>query len=100
SQCCQLNIKSLVMKIQYLFCFFTILFLFSCKKKVTVFEEISADHSDIHFNNKIVENDSINPLDMINVTTEGEWGLAISIMTDYRIFILQVILFQINFILI
>ncbi len=64
------------MKIQYLFCFFTILFLFSCKKKVTVFEEISADHSDIHFNNKIVENDSINPLDMINVYNGGGVGIG------------------------
>src|SRR6185312_12530652 len=76
SQCCQLNIKSLVMKIQYLFCFFTILFLFSCKKKVTVFEEISSAHSGIHFNNKIVENDSINPLDMINVYNGGGVGIG------------------------
>lgn len=38
--------------------------LFSCKNDSTLFQKIASDQSGIHFNNKVVENDSINPLDL------------------------------------
>ena len=49
--------------------------LFSCKKH-TLFEQISSSHSGIHFNNQIVENDSINPLDVTNIYNGGGVGVG------------------------
>jgi len=49
--------------------------LFSCKKH-TLFEQVSSSHSGIHFNNQIVENDSINPLDVTNVYNGGGVGVG------------------------
>jgi len=49
--------------------------LFSCKKH-TLFEQISSSHSGIHFNNQIIENDSINPLDVTNVYNGGGVGVG------------------------
>ncbi|MDF2430629.1 MAG: hypothetical protein JWP44_260 [Mucilaginibacter sp.] len=56
-----------------------LLFLFlivSCKKKTTLFEQIPSSYSGIHFNNKIVENDSINPLDKLNIYNGGGIGIG------------------------
>jgi hypothetical protein len=50
--------------------------LFSCKSKDTLFEEISSSHSGIDFNNTIIENDSINPLDVVNVYNGGGVGIG------------------------
>jgi hypothetical protein len=47
----------------------------ACGKR-TAFKLISADHSGIHFNNEIIENDSINPLDLINVYNGGGVGIG------------------------
>lgn len=45
-----------------------VLFSFSfCKHDAKLFCLISSDHSGIYFNNKIVENDSINPMDVTNI---------------------------------
>ncbi|MEO6499126.1 MAG: VCBS repeat-containing protein, partial [Mucilaginibacter sp.] len=52
-----------------------ILLLFSCKEK-THFEKISSSHSGITFNNEITENDSINPLDEVNVYNGGGVGVG------------------------
>ncbi|TWJ01645.1 VCBS repeat protein [Mucilaginibacter frigoritolerans] len=52
-----------------------VLGLFSCKKK-TLFEQISSSHSGIHFNNKITESDSINPLDVVNIYNGGGVGIG------------------------
>jgi hypothetical protein len=52
-----------------------VLFAFSCKK-ATLFEKVSSSHSNIHFNNEIVENDSINPLDMLNIYNGGGVGIG------------------------
>ena len=49
--------------------------LFSCKKH-TLFEQISSSHSGIHFNNQIIENDSINPLDVTNIYNGGGVGIG------------------------
>ena len=49
--------------------------LVSCKKK-TLFQQIPSSHSGVHFNNLIVENDSINPLDMVNIYNGGGVGVG------------------------
>jgi hypothetical protein len=49
--------------------------LFSCKQK-TQFQQISSSHSGIDFNNKIIENDSINPLDVVNIYNGGGVGIG------------------------
>jgi hypothetical protein len=49
--------------------------LFSCKK-ATLFQKIDSSHSGIKFNNLIVENDSINPLDMLNIYNGGGVGIG------------------------
>jgi hypothetical protein len=64
------------MKIHYRICFFIILFYISCKEKVTLFKHIPSSYSGIHFNNKIVENDSINPLDLTNIYNGGGVGIG------------------------
>jgi hypothetical protein len=51
------------------------LFCFSCKEK-TLFRSVSSSHSGIHFNNKIVENDSINPIDLTNIYNGGGVGIG------------------------
>ncbi len=48
---------------------------FSCKKP-TLFQQISSSHSGIKFNNKITENDSINPLDIVNIYNGGGIGVG------------------------
>jgi hypothetical protein len=49
----------------------------SCRnKQARMFKEISSKHSGIYFNNKIVENDSINPLDLTNMYNGGGVGIG------------------------
>ena len=50
--------------------------LVACHNKHTLFEQIPSSHSGIYFNNKIVENDSINPLDIVNVYNGGGVGIG------------------------
>jgi hypothetical protein len=54
---------------------FLALFSFSCKKP-QVFEQISSNHSGVHFNNLIVESDTINPLDLVNIYNGGGVGVG------------------------
>src|SRR5450432_4200225 len=56
------------------FCVY-ILGLSSCKKK-TMFEQISSSHSGITFTNTITENDSINPLNVVNIYNGGGVGIG------------------------
>ncbi len=56
-----------------------LIFIFSivsCKKKDTLFEQIPSSQSGVHFNNKIVENDTINPLDKLNIYNGGGVGVG------------------------
>ena len=53
-----------------------ILVFISCKKKDTLFEQIPSSHSGIHFINQITENDSINPMDLVNVYNGGGVGIG------------------------
>ncbi|MEP7374122.1 MAG: VCBS repeat-containing protein [Chitinophagaceae bacterium] len=41
-----------------------------------MFETVSSSHSGIHFNNQIIENDSINPLDLVNIYNGGGVGVG------------------------
>ncbi|MEP7231641.1 MAG: FG-GAP-like repeat-containing protein [Ginsengibacter sp.] len=52
------------------------LFIFSCKQNDELFHLVSSDHSGIHFNNKIVETDSINPIDVTNIYNGGGVGIG------------------------
>jgi len=61
--------------IPFLFCCYTCFFLSSCKK-ATLFEKIPSSYSGVHFNNEIVENDSINPLDKLNIYNGGGVGIG------------------------
>ena len=64
------------MKIAQLVSIFLVtLLLISCGKK-TLFENIPSSRSGIHFNNRIIENDSINELDIENVYNGGGVGIG------------------------
>ena len=64
------------MKFKLLFTCFIFVWLLSCNKTHTLFQHISSSHSGISFNNKIVENDSINPLDIVNIYNGGGVGIG------------------------
>jgi len=49
----------------------------ACKHRhATLFEKIPSSHSGITFNNLITENDSINPLKIVNVYNGGGVGVG------------------------
>ena len=50
--------------------------LASCKKNQTLFEKIASSQSGITFNNKITENDSLNPFDVVNIYNGGGIGIG------------------------
>ena len=52
------------------------IFCLGCKKNRQVFRQLSSDKTGIHFNNKIVENDSINPIDITNIYNGGGVGVG------------------------
>lgn len=58
-----------------LFCIW-IISLTSCTHKQTLFKKISSSHSGIHFANNIVENDSVNPIDLTNIYNGGGVGVG------------------------
>ncbi len=53
-----------------------LLLISACHSKHTFFEKVSSSHSGISFNNRIVESDSINPLDVVNVYNGGGVGIG------------------------
>ncbi|MEX6689512.1 FG-GAP-like repeat-containing protein [Danxiaibacter flavus] len=65
--------KAILYKI--VFFFFSVLF-FSCRQHSTLFRLVSSEQSGIKFNNKIVENDSINPIDVTNIYNGGGVGVG------------------------
>jgi hypothetical protein len=62
--------------IKVLFAALVTLCMASCKSKNSLFHEVSSKHSGIHFANTIVENDSINPIDLTNIYNGGGVGVA------------------------
>src|SRR5450432_2115710 len=58
-------------------CIYLPLFLLlACNKKYSLFENISSSHSGLTFYNKIIENDSINPLTVVNIYNGGGVGIG------------------------
>src|SRR5580765_553643 len=55
---------------------FIVLCLASCHNRETLFRAISPKHSGIHFANTIVENDSVNPIDLTNIYNGGGIGVG------------------------
>ena len=66
------------MKRTHCICIFLVIaqFFFSCKQHNELFQLISSQHSGITFNNKIVETDSINPIDVTNIYNGGGVGVG------------------------
>ena len=63
--------------IRFLFCYFVCCCLISCSKNnIRLFEPINSAQSNINFNNQITENDSINPLDVVNIYNGGGVGIG------------------------
>jgi len=52
------------------------IFLFSCHSSPPLFKKISSEHSGITFNNIVMENDSINPIDMEFLYNGGGIGVG------------------------
>jgi hypothetical protein len=50
--------------------------LTSCHDNSTLFKQVSSNHSGIHFANTIVENDSVNPIDLTNIYNGGGIGVG------------------------
>ena len=86
--CCSLNLNGVgalpinhtlalfsMKNIKYNLVFILFLFSVSCKKS-TLFQQIPASQSGITFNNKIVETDSINPINLLNVYNGGGVGIG------------------------
>src|SRR3982751_1031165 len=48
----------------------------ACSTKESLFEKIEPSHSGIEFNNKIVENDFVNPLSVTNIYNGGGVGIG------------------------
>jgi hypothetical protein len=48
----------------------------ACNSKTKLFEKISSSRSGIYFNNGITENDSINPMNVVNVYNGGGVGIG------------------------
>ena len=55
---------------------FLVLCLVACHHKQTLFNQISSFHSGINFNNTVTENDSVNPIDLVNVYNGGGVGIG------------------------
>lgn len=54
----------------------TVFFFSACQRNTTLFEVVSSNHSGITFNNRIVENNSINPIDVTNIYNGGGVGIG------------------------
>ncbi|MEP6845890.1 MAG: CRTAC1 family protein, partial [Panacibacter sp.] len=57
------------------FSFSLIIFFAACNSRPTLFTPVSSGNSGIHFSNDIIENDSVNPLDITNIYNGG--GIAV-----------------------
>jgi len=53
-----------------------LLLMAACKQSKSPFVLITADHSNITFNNQIVETDSMNPIDVTNIYNGGGVGVG------------------------
>ena len=56
--------------------FFGLSWLGACKQDTNLFSEVKSNESGILFSNNIVENDSINPIDLVNIYNGGGVGIG------------------------
>jgi len=69
--------KNIISRVcQFFFLFVSVVFIGACNNRHPLFQEVSSATSGIHFNNKIIENDSINPLDLTNIYNGGGVGVG------------------------
>ena len=54
----------------------SLFFLSACSLKKPLFELVKSSSSGVHFNNEILENDSLNVLDISNVYNGGGVGIG------------------------
>src|SRR5687767_8777540 len=59
-----------------LFACLSLISLFACNNDNTLFRKITSSESGIRFNNRIVENDTMNPLDIVNIYNGGGVGIG------------------------
>lgn len=64
------------MKFLLYFSFFCATFFFISCNNNTLFKKVSSSESNIHFNNLIIENDSLNPIDVTNIYNGGGVGIG------------------------
>src|SRR6478735_7861480 len=50
--------------------------LYACGEKPSLLKKIASSHSAITFNNRIIENDTINPFDVVNIYNGGGVGIG------------------------
>jgi ASPIC and UnbV/FG-GAP-like repeat/FG-GAP repeat len=55
---------------------FSCFLIISCNRNKTLFQLVPSDHSNVHFNNHIVENDTVNPFDLPNMYNGGGVGIG------------------------
>ena len=53
-----------------------LLFMLACKSRPVLFEQISSFHSGVNFTNAIVEDDTLNPLNIVNIYNGGGVGIG------------------------
>ena len=61
---------------QILLLWVQLFWLCACNQHNTLFQNIPSSHSGISFNNRITENDSINPFDVVNIYNGGGVGIG------------------------
>ncbi|MET0299101.1 MAG: VCBS repeat-containing protein, partial [Flavitalea sp.] len=64
------------MRLMKLLPYFCLLMTVACHENPTLFVKLSPGSSGITFNNKIVESDSMNPLDIVNIYNGGGVGIG------------------------
>ncbi len=57
-------------------CIASLLLIVSCQNNQSLFQKVKPSHSGIHFKNEIVENDTLNPLDVTNIYNGGGVGVG------------------------
>ena len=57
-------------------CIMTLLLAVSCQNNQSLFQQVKSSHSGIHFKNEIIENDTLNPIDITNIYNGGGVGVG------------------------
>jgi hypothetical protein len=60
----------------YIILYLSVCALSACHRKNTLFESVSSSNSSVTFDNKIVENDTMNPLNVVNIYNGGGVGIG------------------------